>query len=433
MLYWMQQSQRATFNHALEHAVEYANALEMGLIVGFALMKDYPEATQRAYAFMLEGLEETAATLHDRGIKFVLQLGEPVKVIKKLAQEAALVVTDRGYLRHQKQWRKELAQQLDIPVIQVETDAIVPVEVASDKREYAARTIRPKLMEQYQDFLAPLRASQPSISSLSYGVKGEDHQNLLGLLDQLSIEEEVPKAEPFKGGTQAAQQRFRSFLDNKLSEYDDHRNQPQTNKVSHMGMYLHFGQISPVWLAQQIEKKYSTEDTESYLEELLVRRELAINFVHYTDNYDSFDCLPDWALETLQEHDEDKRPHSYTRAELEEGNTHDPLWNAAMQQMKQLGYLHNYMRMYWGKKILEWSSSSSYAYKTALYLNNKYFLDGRDCNSYANVAWIFGLHDRAWQEREVFGKVRIMTLEGLKKKFDWEAYLEVVKKHLDSC
>ena len=197
---------------------------------------------------------------------------------------------------------------------------------------------------------------------------------------------------------------------------------------------MHFGQISPVEIALKINraKSGSKSDKEAFLEELIVRRELAINFVYFEPDYDSYSCLPQWAKTTLQEHKNDKRPYIYTRKQLENSETHDDAWNAAMTEMRQTGYMHNYMRMYWGKKILEWTNTPRYGYATILHLNNKYFLDGRDPNSYANVAWVFGLHDRPWKERSVFGKVRYMNLKGLQRKFDIDAYINNVQKLSES-
>ena len=170
-------------------------------------------------------------------------------------------------------------------------------------------------------------------------------------------------------------------------------------------------------------------DRDAFLEELIVRRELSKNFVYYArDTYDSLKALPDWAAETLQEHKSDDRPDHYTRSELEEGKTDDEAWNAAMREMRNRGFLPNYMRMYWGKQIIRWTNTPDYAHETALYLNNKYFLDGYDANSYGNVLWLFGLHDRAWQERDVYGKVRTMTKGGMEGKFDVEAYVARVEE-----
>jgi deoxyribodipyrimidine photo-lyase len=198
-----------------------------------------------------------------------------------------------------------------------------------------------------------------------------------------------------------------------------------------MSKYLHFGQISPIWLALTARRAKTKEDNiEAFVEELVVRRELSMNFVLYTPDYDSYSNLPDWAKKTLEEHRDDEREHTYTRKQLESAETHDEYWNAAMKEMVHTGYMHNYMRMYWGKKFLEWSNTPEHAYRTTLYLNNKYFLDGRDPNSFANVAWIFGQHDRGWTEREVYGKVRYMSASGLERKTKPDQYIEKVEKRI---
>lgn len=430
VLHWMQQSQRADCNHALEFAVKKANELSQRLLVAFGLMDDYPEANVRHYRFMLEGLAETQQALADRKIKMVVQHGSPDKVAIRLAKHASVVVCDRGYLRHQKEWRKHVADECECPVYQVESDVVVPVEVASDKREYAARTIRPKLREHHSKFLVDLRATPLTKDSRRLSVDSMDLSNIDRAISQLKLDDSVPSVESlFRGGTSQAKRIFKRFID-RLNGYDDHRNQPDTDDVSHMSKYLHFGQISPVWLALQVEstRRGSKTDRESFLEELLIRRELAQNFAHFTPDYDSYTCLPDWAKETLEEHKNDDRPDRYTKSELEDAATDDPYWNAAMREMRHTGYMHNYMRMYWGKKILEWSNTPQYAFKVALELNNKYFIDGRDPNSYANIAWIFGNHDRAFAERDVFGKVRYMSKSGLERKCDAEAYVAKVDK-----
>jgi deoxyribodipyrimidine photo-lyase len=252
-----------------------------------------------------------------------------------------------------------------------------------------------------------------------------------GVIDRLDLDRSVPPVSAlYRGGRSEAVRILDAFLGEHLDGYDGNRNQIQTSAVSHMSKYLHFGQISPVWLAQKIQTADAPEtDIESYIEELIVRRELAMNHVHFRpDTYDAFECLPDWARETLAEHADDEREYVYSRDELEQSETHDPYWNAAMREMRETGYMHNYMRMYWGKKILEWSPDPKTAFERTLTLNNRYFLDGRDPNSYANVAWIFGLHDRGWKERPVYGKVRYMSKGGLERKADPDAYVEKVDR-----
>ncbi len=432
VLYWMQQSQRAVHNPALAYALEQANAEGRPLLVVFGLMDDYPEANLRHYTFMLEGLRETQATLAERGLKMVVRHGRPDEVALAYADEASLLVTDRGYLRHQKRWRAHVAEEAPCRVVQVEGDVVVPVETVTDKAEYAARTIRPKIHEHLDRFL-----SLPDTVPVKHPSVGLDVPEGLSLdeigtvTERLDLDRSVPPVSSlYPGGRSEAVSILGAFLDQHLDGYDGNRNQIQSTAVSHMSKFLHFGQISPVWLAQQIQAADGPEaDVESYVEELVVRRELAMNHVQFRpDTYDAYVCLPDWARESLAEHADDEREHVYSRKELERSKTHDPYWNAAMKEMRETGYMHNYMRMYWGKKILEWSPDPETAYERTLALNNRYFLDGRDPNSYANVAWVFGLHDRGWKERPVYGKVRYMSQGGLERKADPDAYVEKVDR-----
>ena len=427
VLYWMQQSQRAHTNPALEYAVRLANEHDQAIIVCFGLMPDYPEANRRHFAFMLEGLAETAESLHKRGIKFVMQIGEPDQVALTFARQASVVVCDCGYLRHQRQWRRQVAAKADKKVIQIEGDTVVPVETVSDKREYAARTIRPKINKFQRAFLETLRNSKPRKSSLPLNIKTDiDPKQTDAGLKRLQFSDDVNRSTRFVGGTSEARRRLKSFILKHLDGYSGGRNDPGAPQCSELSPYLHFGQISLVEIARKINaaKSGTREDKQAFLEELIVRRELAVNFVYFESDYDSYKCLPGWAQETLEAHRDDPRPYRYTRDQMERAETHDRAWNAAMTEMRSTGYMHNYMRMYWGKKILQWTNTPEYAYSTALYLNNKYFIDGRDPNSYANVAWLFGLHDRPWKERPVFGKVRYMSEDGLKRKFDIEAYIQ---------
>ncbi len=430
VLYWMQQSQRVATNPSLEFAARMANELSLPLVVGFALMSDYPDANERHFAFMLEGLAETATSLAEQGIKMVADVGAPPEVIGRLAADAALVVCDRGYLRHQRKWRRQLARTIDKRVVEIEGDVVVPVACVSDKREWAARTIRAKLNRQRERFIG--KSTAPTVQKQSLRLPLPDNIDLRNgsqLLDQLDLSRSARAVDRFKGGTSQARRRLTGFLRSSLKGYADSRNDPSRPQASQLSPYLHFGQISPVEIAFKVQraKAGSGADKEAFLEELIVRRELAINFVYFTSDYDRFSCLPDWARRTLVKHTQDKRPIHYTRPQMEAAETKDPYWNAAMREMTQTGYMHNYLRMYWGKKILEWCNTPRYAYATALYFNNKYFLDGRDPNSYANVAWLFGLHDRPWQERSIFGQVRYMNAAGLERKFNIDQYVKWTK------
>ena len=433
VLYWMQQSQRAEHNPALDLAVREANRLALPVVVGFGLTDDYPEANLRHYRFMLEGIQEVAAALRRKGTCFVLRQGSPPRVALELGRRAALIVCDVGYTRHQREWRRELADEAGCRAVAVEGDAVVPVGVVSNKAEYAARTIRPRIQKQLDDYLKLPRAVKPRKSSLDLDLDGIGLDDIDAVLAGLKIDRSVPPVTTFfKGGTAEAKKRLRRFIRNGLAKYDRHSNQPQTDDVSMMSPFLHFGQISPVYLALQVRDTREGQgiDRAAYLEELIVRRELAINFVYYTPDYDRYTCLPDWARKTLAEHAGDRRAHVYKREALEDARTHDPYWNAAMREMKYTGFMHNYMRMYWGKKILEWTPDPEEAFDTTLAINNKYFLDGRDCNSYAGVAWVYGKHDRAWFERPVFGKIRYMAASGLERKCDIEAYVHKVDQRV---
>jgi deoxyribodipyrimidine photo-lyase len=352
-------------------------------------------------------------------------LQPPVEAALELAADACLLVADRGYLRFQRDWRRRVADRAGCPVVQVESDVVVPVETASDKEEYAARTIRPKIHEHLPDFLQPGRETELERGSLNLGPNGVSLDDLDALLDRMRINRDVPPCPEFVGGRPQAVELLEDFLENKLGRYDAESNDPVADCVSHVSPYLHFGQISPVEIALRVqESSASEEDREAYLEQLIVRRELSMNFCHYSDDYDNSQCLPEWARETLDDERDTRRKYTYSRTEFEAAETHDPYWNAAQREMVLRGKMHNYMRMYWGKKILEWTESPEKAWEIALALNNKYELDGRDPNGYTGVAWCFGKHDRAWAPHPVYGKVRYMSAGGLERKFDMDAYID---------
>ena len=422
VLYWMQASQRAEWNHALEYAILTANNLRHPVVALFGLTDHYPEANERHYVFMLEGLRETEISLRRRGIQLIVEHQSPEHAVVKWAKEASLVVVDRGYLRIQKAWRAFAAERIDCPLIQVESDVIVPVEEASPKEEYAAATFRPKIHRKLDRYLVPLKEREPERDSLSF----VSHSMKLGNLDRaiarLRIDRTVKKVNTLHGGTLEAKKEFEVFLDEKLDHYGERRRDPTLDGLSNMSPYLHFGQISPLYLALQVKKKKGL-GPEAFLEELIVRRELSINYVHYNDHYDSYRAIPEWARTTFARHKGDERPFLYSLEELEAAKTHDPYWNGAQREMVVKGKMHGYMRMYWGKKIIEWSPSPEAAFQVALHLNNKYELDGRDPNSFAGVAWCFGKHDRPWAERPIFGHVRYMNDKGLRRKFDADRYV----------
>jgi deoxyribodipyrimidine photo-lyase len=433
VLYWMQQAQRSRANPALEVAVERANALDLPVLVAFGLDDGYPGANLRSMAYLLDGLADVAHALRARGIAFAVRRGSPPEVAEAFAQEAAAVVVDRGYLRHQRAWRRQLAEASPATVLQVEGEVIVPTALASDKREHAARTIRPKLWRHAERFVVPvdevpLRRQAPDLDP-GDALPRVEVRDVPATLASLRLDRGVPVVDGVRGGQGEARRRFDVFLRERFRRYAPHRNQPQTDDVSHLSKALHFGHLSPVEAALAArEAAPDAENLDAFLEELLVRRELAVNFVLHADDYDRYETLPDWARRTLDEHRGDPREHLYDDAAFENAETHDPYWNAAMREMRATGYMHNYMRMYWGKKILEWSASPEEAFERTMRLNDRWFLDGRDPNSYAGVAWCYGLHDRGWTERPVYGKVRYMNANGLRRKADPDAYVAKVER-----
>jgi deoxyribodipyrimidine photo-lyase len=425
VLYWMQASQRAEANHALEYAVSKANERREPLLVCFFLTPAFPEANVRHYAFMIEGLRETREALRRRGIGMVIRSASPDAGAIALARKASLVVVDRGYLRIQREWRETVASRIECPLVQVESDAVVPVEVASAKEEYAAATIRPRIQRKLPFFLKPLRETEPVVPSLSLERNSFAIEDTEKALSALSVDRAAAPVAGFRGGAAEARRRLALFIDEKLDHYAEDRSDPSLDGVSHMSPYLHFGQISPLSIALEVARTGSI-GREAYIEELIVRRELALNFVFYNREYDSFASLPTWARKALVAHQGDKRPALYSAEELELSQTHDPYWNAAQKEMVLTGKMHGYMRMYWGKKILEWTKTPEEAFRTALALNNRYELDGRDPNGFAGVAWCFGKHDRPWAERAVFGTIRYMNDRGLRRKFDIDRYVRRV-------
>jgi deoxyribodipyrimidine photo-lyase len=427
VLYWMQASQRAEDNHALEYAILKANELHRPLVVFFGITDHFPEANERHYYFMLEGLREVKQSLEKRGIQMVVRHESPEQGAIRMAKKASLAVVDRGYLRIQRRWREAAAKRMGCPFIQVESDVIVPIEEASSKEEYAAATLRPKIHKKLKAYLVPLKEENPLVSSLSLKFQSFDLDDLEKAISKLHIDRSVRRVNFFHGGTREAKKHLKDFLEYKIDRFGDLRNDPSLDYLSHMSPYLHFGQISPLFIALKVSKTDSP-GREAFLEELIVRRELSMNFVFYNDRYDSFEAIPDWARKSLKVHLKDKRPYLYSLEELEAAKTHDPYWNAAQKEMVIKGKMHGYMRMYWGKKILEWTKSPEEAFRIALTLNNKYELDGRDPNGFTGVAWCFGKHDRPWGERSIFGKVRYMNDKGLERKFNVKEYVKMMNR-----
>lgn len=436
--YWMSRDQRVEDNWALLFARKIALEADVPVFVVFCLVDRFLGAIRRQYEFMLKGLQEVEVALARKKIPFFFLQGDSEEEIPNFIEkyEIGTLVTDFSPLRIKRTWTEKVASGIKVPFFEVDAHNVVPCWEASKKQEYAAHTFRPKLLRLLPEFLTEypeLEANPefPKIAASSGKSETFSEVQKSGIGIRLSgefLEEKAgffPGLALFEAGETAARKVMDEFLTNKLDSYSSLRNDPTKDALSNLSPYLHFGQISAQRVALKVEKtKADLESKRVFLDELLVRKELADNFCYYNPFYDSFDGFPEWAKKTLNSHRRDQRSHVFTLEELETGRTYDPLWNASQIELLSRGKMHSYMRMYWAKKILEWSESPEKALETAIYLNDKYELDGRDPNGYAGIAWsIGGVHDRAWKEREIFGKIRYMSYEGSKRKFDVKSYI----------
>jgi deoxyribodipyrimidine photo-lyase len=425
VVYWMQRAQRGEDNPALDVAVEVANELRKPLVVFFAPVPFYPHANLRHYRFLAEGIPDIAAALRKRNIGFVLRRFPEFSLLRFCDEvKAAMVVGDENPMREPESWRRKAAKKLRVPLWTVDADAIVPSKLL-EKAQYAAHIIRPRLQARLREFLvAPKNPAAKVTWKQAKGVASIPAD--FDITQDWKIDRSVAPVGQWRGGSKEARRLLREFVRNKLRGYGNGRNKPEIDHTSQLSPYLHFGHIGPITIALAVKKSAaSNADKEAFLNQLITWRELSINFVRFNANYDNFECGEAWAHRTLAKHAKDSRPVLYSEDQFEHAETHDPLWNAAQMQMINTGWMHNYMRMYWAKKILEWSPSASEAYRIAVKLNDKYELDGRDPNGYAGIAWsIVGKFDRPWFERPIFGQIRYMSAASTGKKFDRRRYIE---------
>lgn len=428
VVYWMSRDQRAYDNWALTFARQRALERNVPLVVAFCLVPSYLNSPFRHYSFMLEGLKEVEGTLRTFNIPFLLLTGKPQQAIANYIKDvnASLLITDFDPLRIKRQWQQQAALAITIPFYEVDAHNIIPCRIASGKQEFAAYTIRPKIERLINDFADefPDLLQMPEYPlDVKISGSGNDWDTITS---NLKADRSVGATEWFKPGEEEALRVLERFIEGGLAGYGANRNDPLEDAQSDLSPYLHFGQISAQRILLNVRGFAGAGDVsiDDFLDELIVRRELSDNFCLYNENYDNMNGFPEWGRKTLDEHRGDNRQFVYSRTEFEEALTHDPLWNAAQKEMLLKGKMHGYMRMYWAKKILEWSPTPEEALSTAIYLNDKYELDGRDPNGYAGIAWaIGGLHDRAWPERGVFGKIRYMNYNGCKRKFDVAGYI----------
>ncbi|XP_010732065.3 CPD photolyase [Larimichthys crocea] len=423
VLYWMSRDHRVQDNWALIHAQQLAVEENLPLHVCVCLLVPKSElSTLRHYSFMLKGLEEVAKECKALDIQFHLLHGAAGDVLPGFVSDRSLgaVVTDFSPLRERLQWLEDVKKKLpkDIPILQVDAHNVVPCWEASPKLEYAARTIRGKITKLLPEFLTdfPLVEKHPYTATRT--AKPVDWEKNQASLD---VDRTVREPEWAKPGTKAGVVMLESFIDVRLKLFETQRNDPNAAALSQLSPWIRFGHLSAQRVALQVQRsgKNAGQSVSSFIEELVVRRELTDNFCFYNKKYDSVEGAYEWAQKTLKDHAKDERPYIYTREQLEKAKTHDKLWNAAQYQMLTEGKMHGFIRMYWAKKILEWTSSPEEALSIALYLNDRYSLDGQDPNGFVGCMWsICGIHDQGWAERPVFGKIRYMNYKGCLRKFD---------------
>jgi deoxyribodipyrimidine photo-lyase len=425
IIYWMSRDQRLNDNWALIFAQERAIKKKQPLIVVFCLQPEFLTATPRIYKFMLEGLKQIEQGLKSLNIQFIILEGSPEKKITEFIDtfKVSSIITDFSPLKPKRNWIHKLLEKIQIPLYEVDTHNIIPCWEVSNKKEYAAYTLRAKIQKRLNQFLDnfPLVRPHPYNWKESYAnIDWDDFSSYIKLEGNKLHESE------FQAGETEGNSILNLFITNKLKTYSQNRNNPNLNGTSNLSPYLHFGQICSQRVVLEASKIMKISSLKGgFYDEIIVRKELSDNFCYYEPNYDNIDGLHDWAKATLNIHRRDKREYIYTMEDFEMAKTHDKLWNAAQMQMVTTGKMHGYLRMYWAKKILEWTETPEIAMEIAIFLNNKYELDGRDPNGYAGIAWsIGGIHDRAWNERQVFGKIRYMSFNGMKRKFNINQFIE---------
>jgi len=424
----MQRAMRIVDNPALDVAIEAANVLDVSVVAFFSVIPNFPNANLRHYHFLAHGLRDVAADAAERGVGFVLRR-HPENSLEAFLEEVggALLIGDENPCREPERWRAVLARRLKIPFWTVDADVVVPSRVFG--RSYALlHHFRPHLKAELPKYLQaasriePFRRWKPWKSLPAFSLDADITEGFS------KLDRSVKPVDTFTGGTHAALKRLKEFVRDDLAGYETKRNHPEVRGTSRLSPYLHFGHIGPLTIALAVEDalrqgRIPGSARDKFLDELIGWRELAVLFVRHEPNYDNWECAAAWARSTLVEHAADPRGR-YSFEQIERGETEDELWNAAEREMTDSGWMHNVMRMYWAKKILEWAPDPAKAFEWAVTLNDRYELDGRDPNGYAGIAWaIVGRHDRPWFNRPVYGLVRPMSGASLRKKFDSDKYI----------
>ena len=430
VVYWMQRAMRIPDNAALNVAIETGNLLGLPVIVYFSVIPNYPNANLRHYHFLAQGLRDVAEDAAERGVAFVIRR-PPDNSLEAFLEEvqAALLIGDENPCREPERWRRVLAKRVKLPFWTVDADVVVPSRVFG-RTFFLLHHFRPRLQAELPRYLVAPPKLTPQYKWVarkplpSYPVDGDVTEGFS------KLDRSVKPVDTFTGGTHSALRRLRDFVEHDLAAYEKARNHPETKGTSRLSPFLHFGNVGPLTIALAVEDsvrqgKAPASARDRFLDQLIGWRELSVLFVRHNPDYDNWECAEPWAHKTLVEHAGDSRPTRYSLEQMERGETGDELWNAAQREMVDTGWMHNYMRMYWAKKILEWGPDPARAFEWAVLLNDKYELDGRDPNGYAGIAWaIVGKHDRPWFNRPVFGLIRTMTGNSIAKKFDAKSYIQ---------
>ncbi|MEP6860282.1 MAG: deoxyribodipyrimidine photolyase [Deltaproteobacteria bacterium] len=449
VLYWMIAARRTTWSFALDHAVAVAKQLDRPLVVFEPLRAGYPWACDRFHAFVMQGMEDNAKRCAARGVTYLPYVepapGEGSGLLEALAARAACVITDEQPGFFLPRMVAAAAAKLPVRVEQVDGNGLLPLRAVA-RTFPTAMAFRRELQRQLPTQLAQLPAADP-LARLPATLRDAGLPKLrwrsAKRLADLPIDHAIAPVS-YRGGATAARELLDDFIATKLARYADDRRDLDHDPSSQLSPYLHFGHISPHaiadavwrdadWTPAKLAKSKVTGKregwwklpaaSEAFLDELVTWRELGYGFCHHDPDHGTWDALPPWARKTLADHAKDPRPELYTRAELEAAATHDPIWNAAQRELVADGRIHNYLRMLWGKKILEWSKTPQEALATLIELNNKYAVDGRDPNSYSGILWTLGLFDRPWGPiRPIFGTIRYMSSDATKKKLDMKHY-----------
>lgn len=459
VLYWMQINRRFHYNFALEYAIGCANKLDKPLLILEAFSCDYPWATDRTHTFMMQGMKEHLDYAKKQDLNYVSfvekEPGQYEKLMKDLAANASLLITDEYPVFIMRKRNERYPKEVDIPYISVDSNGLIPLGL-TDKDPYSAYFFRKIMQKNFVEAYTnppqqnPLdkldNSSKVSLpDSIFEGIPDGEKalNNIPEFISDLDIDHTV-KPINWHGGRSSALGMLGQFVKNSLLQYDEKRNDPDEKKTSQLSPWLHFGKISEYEIVQAVLQhqpegwdlnkitfnKGSTggffngdSNIDGFLDEVITWREVGFHFAHHRDDYDQFDSLPDWVLETMNKHRDDPREQIYSYDELKNSQTHDEIWNAAQTQLREEGIIHNYLRMLWGKKVIEWTPDPETALQFLIDLNNTYAIDGRDPNSYSGIFWCFGRFDRAWQERPIFGKLRYMTSDSTRRKVKLKEYL----------